>query len=130
KLVAYMNRYFLLIILTIIQLMGVVLIIVTLMLHLPLWVLVIAFFLNVCPVTGIGPLSFALAMESRTGGSGNASSLLGLFQFILGGIMSPLVGLQGEYSILPYTIILIITAVLIIVLEIVLKSILINKRIT
>ncbi len=44
-------------------------------------------FLNVCPVTGIGPLSFTLAMESRTGGSGNASSLLTI-QFILGGIMS------------------------------------------
>lgn len=121
-LVAYINRYFLLIILTIVQIIGVVLIIVALTLHLPLWVLIIAFFLNVCPVTGIGPLSFALAMEARTGGSGNASSLLGLFQFILGGIMSPLVGLQGEYSILPYTIILLITAVLIIGLEIGLKS--------
>lgn len=129
-LVAYINRYFLLFILTIVQIIGVVLIIVALTLHLPLWVLIIAFFLNVCPVTGIGPLSFALAMEARTGGSGNASSLLGLFQFILGGIMSPLVGLQGEYSILPYTIILLITAVLIIGLEIGLKSFFINKHIT
>src|SRR5699024_9751570 len=128
KLVAYMNRYLLLIILTTIQIVGVILIIVTLTLHLPLWVLIIAFFLNVCPVTGIGPLSFALAMESRTGGSGNASSLLGLFQFILGGIMSPLVGLQGEYSVLPYITILVITAILIICLEIVFKSILFNKQ--
>src|SRR5699024_8204766 len=95
KLVADVNRYFLLIVLTIVTSLGVVFIIVPLTLHLPLWVLIIAFFLNVCPVTGIGPLSFALAMEARTGGSGNASSLLGLFQFILGGIMSPLVGLQG-----------------------------------
>jgi len=128
KLVAYMNRYLLLIILTTIQIMGVILIIVTLILHLPLWVLIIAFFLNVCPVTGIGPLSFALAMESRTGGSGNASSLLGLFQFILGGIMSPLVGLQGEYSVLPYITILVITAILIICLEIGFKFILFNKQ--
>ena len=44
KLVVYMNRYFLLIILTIVQIMGVVLIIVTLTLHLPLWVLIFAFF--------------------------------------------------------------------------------------
>lgn len=121
--VEYINRYFLLILLTLIQIAGVVLIIFTLIFHLPLWVLIIAFFLNVCPVTGIGPLSFTLAMESRTGGSGNGSSLLGLFQFILGGIMSPLVGLKGEYSVMPYLIILTITAILIILLEILLKSI-------
>lgn len=120
-LVGYINRYLLLIALTIIQISGVILICFTLILHLPTWVLVVAFFLNVCPVTGIGPLSFTLAMESRTGGSGNASSLLGLFQFILGGVMSPLVGLQGEYSVAPYITILIITTLLIILLEISLK---------
>ncbi|SCT99283.1 major facilitator superfamily permease [Staphylococcus xylosus] len=127
-LVEYINRYFLLVLLTLIQISGVVLIIFTLILHLPLWVLIIAFFLNVCPVTGIGPLSFTLAMESRTGGSGNASSLLGLFQFILGGIMSPLVGLKGEYSVMPYLIILAITTILIILLEVLLKSIMIKRN--
>ncbi|SCS82841.1 multidrug effflux MFS transporter [Staphylococcus caeli] len=126
-LVEYINRYVLLICLTVIQLIGVVLICFALVLHLPIWVLVIAFFLNVCPVTGIGPLSFTLAMESRTGGSGNASSLLGLFQFILGGMMSPLVGLKGEYSIMPYIIILCITAILIVILEILLKSVILKK---
>ena len=120
-LVSYINRYVLLIALTMIQIAGVVLICITLILHLPTWVLVIAFFLNVCPVTGIGPLSFTLAMESRTGGSGNASSLLGLFQFILGGVISPLVGLQGGYSVMPYLTILVITTVLIISLELGLK---------
>ncbi|WP_436865648.1 multidrug effflux MFS transporter [Staphylococcus pseudoxylosus] len=128
-LVEYINRYFLLVLLTLIQIAGVVLIIFTLIFHLPLWVLIIAFFLNVCPVTGIGPLSFTLAMESRTGGSGNASSLLGLFQFILGGIMSPLVGLKGEYSVMPYLIILTITAILIILLEILLKSIMLKRNV-
>lgn len=127
-LVEYINRYFLLVLLTLIQISGVVLILFTLIFHLPLWVLIIAFFLNVCPVTGIGPLSFTLAMESRTGGSGNASSLLGLFQFILGGIMSPLVGLKGEYSVMPYLIILVITTILIILLEVLLKSIMIKRN--
>lgn len=127
-LVEYMNRYLLLVLLTLIQILGVVLIIFVLIFHLPLWVLIIAFFLNVCPVTGIGPLSFTLAMESRTGGSGNASSLLGLFQFILGGIMSPLVGLKGEYSVMPYLIILVITTILIILLEVLLKSILVKHN--
>lgn len=127
-LVEYMNRYLLLVLLTLIQILGVVLIIFVLIFHLPLWVLIIAFFLNVCPVTGVGPLSFTLAMESRTGGSGNASSLLGLFQFILGGIMSPLVGLKGEYSVMPYLIILVITTILIILLEVLLKSILVKHK--
>jgi len=128
-LVEYINRYFLLVLLTLIQISGVVLIIFTLIFHLPLWVLIIAFFLNVCPVTGIGPLSFTLAMESRTGGSGNASSLLGLFQFILGGIMSPLIGLKGEYSVMPYLIILVITTILIILLEVLLKSIMMKRNV-
>ena len=39
-----------------------------------------------------------MAMAERTGGSGNASSLLGLFQFILGGLISPLVGLNGQHD--------------------------------
>ncbi|KMR46789.1 bicyclomycin transporter TcaB, partial [Staphylococcus aureus] len=56
-----LHRYIILIILTIIQVVSVALIILTLTFHLPLWVLLIAFFLNVCPVTSIGPLGFTMA---------------------------------------------------------------------
>lgn len=77
------SRYAMLIYLTIIQMLGVVILIFTLTLHLPLYVLLIGFFINICPVTSIAPLCFSMAMAERTGGSGNASSLLGLFQFIL-----------------------------------------------
>ena len=94
--------------LTLIQVVGVILIVITLAVHGPLWILLIAFFLNVCPVTSIGPLGFSMAMEERTGGSGNASSLLGLFQFILGGI-SPIVGLKGQYDATPYIFVIMIT---------------------
>ncbi|MDU3213736.1 MAG: multidrug effflux MFS transporter [Staphylococcus epidermidis] len=90
------SRYAMLIYLTIIQMLGVVILIFTLTLHLPLYVLLIGFFINICPVTSIAPLCFSMAMAERTGGSGNASSLLGLFQFILGGLISPLVGLNGH----------------------------------
>ena len=90
------SRYAMLIYLTIIQMSGVVILIFTLTLHLPLYVLLIGFFINICPVTSIAPLCFSMAMAERTGGSGNASSLLGLFQFILGGLISPLVGLNGQ----------------------------------
>lgn len=116
--VKYVPRNFLMILLTIVQLTGVALIIAVIVADLPVWLLSVGFTLNVCPVTGIGPLSFALAIEARTGSNGNAASLLGLFQFILGGTISPLVGLQGESSATPYLIVISITAILIIVLEV------------
>lgn len=109
------SRYAMLIYLTIIQMLGVVILIFTLTLHLPLYVLLIGFFINICPVTSIAPLCFSMA----TGGSGNASSLLGLFQFILGGLISPLVGLNGQHDMSPYLIIISATAVLLIALQII-----------
>lgn len=113
------SRYVMLIYLTIIQMLGVVILIFTLTLHLPLYVLLIGFFINICPVTSIAPLCFSMAMAERTGGSGNASSLLGLFQFILGGPISPLVGLNGQHDMSPYLIIISATAVLLIALQII-----------
>ena len=118
-LVAYINRFKLMIYLTLIQVVGVILIVITLAVHGPLWILLIAFFLNVCPVTSIGPLGFSMAMEERTCGSGNASSLLGLFQFILGGIISPIVGLKGQYDATPYIFVIMITAVILITLQVI-----------
>lgn len=111
------SRYAMLIYLTIIQMIGVVILIITLTLHLPLYVLLIGFFINICPVTSIAPLCFSMAMAEHTGGSGNASSLLGLFQFILGGLISPLVGLNGQHDMCPYLIIISATAVLLIALQ-------------
>lgn len=113
------SRYAMLIYLTIIQMLGVVILIFTLTLHLPLYVLLIGFFINICPVTSIAPLCFSMAMAERTGGSGNASSLLGLFQFILGGLISPRVGLNGQHDMSPYLIIISATAVLLIALQII-----------
>ena len=116
-LVEHIHRFKILIYLTFIQLIGVLLVVFTLILQGPLWLLLVAFFLNVCPVTSIGPLGFSMAMEERTGGSGNASSLLGLFQFILGGLVSPLVGLKGQYNVIPYLTVIVITAILIVLLQ-------------
>ncbi|MDI9230926.1 multidrug effflux MFS transporter [Staphylococcus caprae] len=113
------SRHKILIYLTLIQIAGVILLVITLTFHLPLYVLLIAFFINISPVTSIAPLGFSMAMEERTGGSGNASSLLGLFQFILGGIISPLVGLNGEHDMTPYLMIISITAILLVALQII-----------
>ena len=109
-LVEHIHRFKILIYLTFIQLIGVLLVVFTLILQGPLWLLLVAFFLNVCPVTSIGPLGFSMAMEER-------SSLLGLFQFILGGLVSPLVGLKGQYNVIPYLTVIVITAILIVLLQ-------------
>ena len=116
-LVEYIHRHTLLVYLSIIQIIGVILIVITLTYHLPISVLMISFFINICPVSSIGPLGFSMAMEERTGGSGNASSLLGLFQFILGGMISPLVGLAGQFNPMPYLIIISTTAAVFIILQ-------------
>ena len=57
-LVEYIHRHTLLVYLSIIQIIGVILIVITLTYHLPISVLMISFFINICPVSSIGPLGF------------------------------------------------------------------------
>lgn len=99
-----------------IQVIGAVLVVIVLWMHLPLYMLIIGLLVSVTPVTAVGPLAFSLAMQARTGGSGSASSLLGLFQFALGSAISPLIGIQGAHSVTPFIIIVSITGVLLVVL--------------
>lgn len=99
-----------------IQVLGAMMTIIVLLLHLPLTVLVVALFFAVTPVTAIGPIAFSLAMQMRTGGSGSASSLLGLVQFILGSSIAPLIGVQGSESVVPYCIVLGVTMLLLLTL--------------
>lgn len=117
KLVDYIDRQVLLRILTMIQLLGVVLVVLTLLSHLSIWLLFISFIILVAPVTGVATLGFSIAMEERTGGNGSASSLLGLVQSLLGGLVSPLVGMIGEESYMPYITIIIIAGILLISLQ-------------
>ncbi|WP_411756475.1 MFS transporter [Staphylococcus chromogenes] len=99
-----------------IQVLGAIMTIIVLLLHLPLAMLIITLFFAVTPVTAIGPLAFSLAMQMRTGGSGSASSLLGLVQFILGSAIAPLIGIQGPESVVPYSVVLGATVVLLLTL--------------
>ena len=50
---------------------------------------------------------------------GSASSLIGLLQYFFGGIITPLVGLKGEYSAEPYMVLLIVVSVILIGLHII-----------
>lgn len=117
KLVDYFHPQVLLRAFTIIQIFGVVIVSLTLINHWHFALLVIGFIVLVAPVTGVAALGFSIAMEERTTGSGSASSLLGLLQSLLGGLVTPLVNLKGEYNSMPYIIIISLTAILLIILQ-------------
>ena len=56
-------------------------------------------------------------MDESTRGRGSASSLLGLVQFLLGGVMSSLVNVMGEHNVMPYVTIISSTAIILIILQ-------------
>lgn len=95
-----------------IQFIGMMLTVIVLLFHLPVWMLCAAFFLMITPVSMIGTTGFSIAMQVQNQGAGSASAILGLMQFLIGGILSPLVGIMGETSIIPFIIIIIACTVL------------------
>lgn len=101
---------------TMIQIIGVILVTIVLLNHWNFWILAIGFIILIAPVTGVATLGFTIAMDESSSGRGSSSSLLGLVQFLFGGIASPLVGVKGEDN--PYIIIIIATAVILIILQI------------
>lgn len=116
-LVDRIERRQLLKIVTYIQVLGVVIVAITPLNHLSFWILVIGFIILVAPVTAVASLGFSIAMDESTRGRGSASSLLGLVQFLLGGLMSSLVNVMGEHNVIPYVVIISITAIIMIILQ-------------
>lgn len=123
KLVDYFDRQSILRMMTVIQILGVIIVSMTLINHWNIWLLAFGFVILVAPVTGVATLGFSIAMDESKSGKGSSSSLLGLFQTLLGGLMSPLVGIKGENDPTPYIIIIAITAVILIILQ------LLNRRV-
>ncbi|TLW17061.1 Bcr/CflA family efflux MFS transporter [Staphylococcus aureus] len=103
---------------TMIQIIGVILVTIVLLNHWNFWILAIGFIILIAPVTGVATLGFTIAMDESSSGRGSSSSLLGLVQFLFGGVASPLVGIKGEDNPIPYIIIIIATAVILIILQI------------
>ncbi|HID4982777.1 TPA: multidrug effflux MFS transporter [Staphylococcus aureus] len=103
---------------TMIQIIGVILVTIVLLNHWNFWILAIGFIILIAPVTGVTTLGFTIAMDESSSGRGSSSSLLGLVQFLFGGVASPLVGVKGEDNPIPYIIIIIATAVILIILQI------------
>ena len=117
KLVDYFDRQSILRMMTVIQILGVIIVSMTLINHWNIWLLAFGFVILVAPVTGVATLGFSIAMDESKSGKGSSSSLLGLFQTLLGGLMSPLVGIKGENDPTPYIIIIAITAIILIILQ-------------
>lgn len=128
KLVDYIHTQTLLRLLTCIQIIGVCIVSLTLIQHGPFIFLVIGFITLVAPVTGVATLGFSIAMEESTTGNGSASSLLGLVQFLFGGIVTPLVNVKGEYNSMPYLTIIISAIVILIILHLINFKVFKTKR--
>ena len=79
-----------------IQIIGVILVTIVLLNHWNFGFLAIGFIILIAPVTGVATLGFTIAMDESSSGRGSSSSLLGLVQFLFGGIASPLSGVKGE----------------------------------
>lgn len=118
KLVVYISEERLLRILTLIQLVGIVGVSTILIAHWHILLLIVGFVVLVSPVPAVATLSFTIAMGEVKRARGSASSLLGLVQYLFGGIVTPLVGLMGETHSEPYLIIIIVTGVILIGLQI------------
>ncbi len=103
---------------TMIQIIGVILVTIVLLNHWNFWILAIGFIILIAQVTGVATLGFTIAMDESSSGRGSSSSLLGLVQFLFGGVASPLVGVKGEDNPIPYIIIIIATADILIILQI------------
>ncbi|MGO4546343.1 Bcr/CflA family multidrug efflux MFS transporter [Paenibacillus sp. 2TAB23] len=81
------------------------------MFHGPLFALVIPLFCFVAAIGITSTAAFPLAMESQSHMAGSAAALLGVIPFLLGAIVSPLVGIAGEDTAVPLGVIILLTSV-------------------
>jgi DHA1 family bicyclomycin/chloramphenicol resistance-like MFS transporter len=71
-----------------------------------LWPLLVALFIVVASVGVIMPTAAALALQPHGANAGTAAALLGLAQFLIGGLAAPLVGLAGAHSDRPMAVVI------------------------
>lgn len=116
KLVDRFDEHTLMKVFAFVQIIGVILVSITLLNSWSIWILMIGFFILVSPVSAIGTTGFSIAMANNKRGAGSASSLLGLSQFAFGGLVTPLVGIKGEHDVIPYVLTIVIVSLVLIVL--------------
>ncbi|SDX82111.1 multidrug effflux MFS transporter [Paenibacillus sp. CF384] len=78
--------------------------------HGPLVALVIPLFIFVASIGITSTAAFPLAMESQGHMAGSAAALLGVVPFLLGAVVSPLVGIAGEDTAVPLGVIILLTS--------------------
>jgi DHA1 family bicyclomycin/chloramphenicol resistance-like MFS transporter len=78
--------------------------------HGPLFALVIPLFFFVASIGITSTAAFPLAMESQGHMAGSAAALLGLIPFLLGAVVTPLVGIAGEDTAVPLGVIILLTS--------------------
>lgn len=78
--------------------------------HGPLYALVIPLFFFVAAIGITSTAAFPLAMESQSRMAGSAAALLGVIPFLLGAVVSPLVGIAGEDTAVPLGVIILLTS--------------------
>ena len=74
------------------------------------------FIILVAPVTCVATLGFS--MLSMNAGVRKCIKFTWTYQYLLGGVISPLVGLMGEENYVPYVTIILIAGILLIVLQV------------
>jgi DHA1 family bicyclomycin/chloramphenicol resistance-like MFS transporter len=79
--------------------------------HGPLFALVVPLFVFVAAIGITSTAAFPLAMESQGEKAGSAAALLGVIPFLLGAVVTPLVGIAGEDTAVPLGVIILLTSV-------------------
>ncbi|NOV03705.1 multidrug effflux MFS transporter [Paenibacillus planticolens] len=87
-----------------------VVVLVVAIVHGPLFALVIPLFFFVGAIGITSTAAFPLAMESQAHMAGSAAALLGVIPFLLGAVVSPLVGIAGEDTAVPLGVIILLTS--------------------
>lgn len=106
KLVDYFSELTLFFSGLIVAVVGSILLIISVFSQLSLLYLSIALFIIVSSVGIVSTTTFSLAMQKQTKNVGSAAALLGLFPFIGGAIVAPLVGIAGDHTAVPMAIII------------------------
>jgi len=94
------------------SLTGSILLLITAIFDLSIWVIIPAFFLIVSSVGISNTTCFSLGMQRQGKVAGSASAFLGILPYAGGTIVSPLVGLGGEYTSVPLGITILICSLL------------------
>ncbi|MHC9536833.1 multidrug effflux MFS transporter [Dellaglioa sp. BT-FLS60] len=73
-----------------------------------LWLVLISLFLIVSMVGIVNTTAFSLAMQQQGQHAGSASAILGVGMNLVGSLLSPFVGIMGDHSYIPMTILILI----------------------